>query len=174
MKVVDIADDIYRDLGEPDDTSIPPIAYWLRNNVGKLNSAINKQYYVDDTSLEILQIDPNDPAKTEEIGADEVTIFKIIYSIHYWDLTIRKQSLSYNTHKALEITSDGHTVRLVSPTEVGKNLASVRRMLADDLKTWTTWYRVSRATPRQVVGDDTIPGQAYYSSRPPYHRAYYQ
>ena len=33
MKVVDIADEVYRELGSPTDLSIPAIAFWLRTNI---------------------------------------------------------------------------------------------------------------------------------------------
>jgi len=34
MKIVDIADEIYRELAEPSTISIPSIAFWIRSNVG--------------------------------------------------------------------------------------------------------------------------------------------
>lgn len=170
MKIVDIADELYRELGEPSDISIPPIAYWLRTNIGRLNTAINKAYYEDPTSLEIVCVDPNDSAQTEEIGIDEVSIFKLLYHLHYYDLQIRKNMLNFNTRSALEVTSDGHTVRLVSPTEIGKTLHMFRKSLSDDWNRWVNWYRLSRATPRQVVGDDTVEGTI--DARPSYPRIY--
>lgn len=171
MKTVDIATDIMQDIGNPSDTSIPVIAYWLRANIGKLNTAINKSYFVDSTTLEIKCVDPNDSAAYEEIGIDEATILKLLYIIHYYDLKIRQNALSYDTRSAIEVTSDGHSVRLVSPTEIGKNLYMFRKGLADDLKQWIIWYRNSRSTPRQVAGDDTSEETA--SLIPPYPRTYY-
>ena len=41
MKVVDIADELFREVGEPSTYSIASIAYWVRANVGRLNSHIN-------------------------------------------------------------------------------------------------------------------------------------
>ena len=41
MKVVDIADEIFRELSEPSTLSIPAIAYWVRSNVGELNNYLN-------------------------------------------------------------------------------------------------------------------------------------
>ena len=48
MKVVDIADDIFRELGEPSSLSIPAITFWVRSNVGRLNNAINTEFAVDE------------------------------------------------------------------------------------------------------------------------------
>lgn len=167
MKVVDIADEIYRELGSPTSLSIPPIAYWVRANIGKVNSAINHSYYVDPTTLEILEENP--PGTFTELGEDEKTILKMLYFLHHIDLQIRQQVLTFNTRRALEITTNGHTVRLVSPTEVGKYFASLRKAYSDDLTQWTNWYRIARATPRQVTGDDTVSGPDY-PARPIYTR----
>lgn len=175
MKVTDIADEVYRELGNPTDTSIPPIAYWFRANVGKLNTAINKEYFVDASTLEVMEPDPNDPNSPptifEEIGEDEKAIFKLLYIVHYYDLQIRKNVLSFDTRRAIEVQSDGHSVRLVSPTEIGKTLYMFRKGLADDLKQWITWYRIAHAVARQVAGDDTEAGPD--SVRPIYRRTYY-
>ena len=40
IKVVDIADEIHRELGSPSDLSISAISYWLRTNIGQLNNLI--------------------------------------------------------------------------------------------------------------------------------------
>ena len=88
MKVVDIADDIFRELGEPSSLSIPAITFWVRSNVGRLNNAINTEFAVDEESLEIKRkID----LKPTNIGIDEVTILKkctpCIFMIHKFELT---------------------------------------------------------------------------------------
>ena len=80
MKIVDIADELYRELTEPCDLSIPAISFWLRSNIGMLNNLISTEYFVDETSLEIFQkicdVDT-------EIGDDEKVIFKKLYMIFF-------------------------------------------------------------------------------------------
>lgn len=173
MKVVDIASEIFRELGEPTEITIPVIAYWLRSNIGKLNSIVYKQYRVNETTFEVECLNPNDPTNTlyEEIGIDEVALFKLLYIVHYYDLQIRKNMLNYDTRRAIEVSSDGHTVRLASPTEIGKTLYMFRKMITDDLNRWIAWYRLAKSTPRQVVGDDTVEGPVY--TRPMYRRTYF-
>ena len=46
MKVVDIANEIFIELGEPSSLSIPAITFWVRSNIGKLNNAINTQFFI--------------------------------------------------------------------------------------------------------------------------------
>ena len=41
MKVVDIADELFREIGEDSNYSIASISYWVRANIGRLNSHIN-------------------------------------------------------------------------------------------------------------------------------------
>ena len=48
MKIVDIADEIYRELGEPSTISIPAISFWIRSNVGELNNRINTTFKIVD------------------------------------------------------------------------------------------------------------------------------
>ena len=55
MIIVDIADDLYKELGEPSTISIPVIAFWLRCNIGALNNALNTNFNIDSSSLEIQQ-----------------------------------------------------------------------------------------------------------------------
>ena len=83
-KIIDIADELHRELGEPDDISIPSIAFWLRSNVGKLNIHLNKKYFINTLDLEVDAISP------ETFTITEKTIFKKLYNIHYYDRQIIK------------------------------------------------------------------------------------
>jgi len=83
-KIVDISDEIYRELGEPSDVSISSIAFWLRTNLGKLNILINKKYTINTLDLEVDAISP------ETFTIIEKSIFKKMYNIHYYDRQIIK------------------------------------------------------------------------------------
>jgi hypothetical protein len=83
-KIVDISDEIYRELGEPSDISIPSVAFWLRTNLGKLNILINKRYSINTLDLEVDAISP------ETFTITEKSIFKKMYNIHYYDRQIIK------------------------------------------------------------------------------------
>jgi hypothetical protein len=45
-----IANEIYNELGSPEDLSTGSIGYWLSSNVGDLNNLINKKFYIDKDS----------------------------------------------------------------------------------------------------------------------------
>ena len=76
MKVVDIADEIFRELAEPTNLSIPAISFWLRANIGQLNNYINTEYSIDSSDLEIKD------TSSVEIGEDEKSVLKKMYFIH--------------------------------------------------------------------------------------------
>ena len=73
MKVVDIADEIFRELGEPTTLSIPAITYWIRSNVGQMNNLIHTSFFINSKDLEIVEtVD----SKSVEIGEEEKAIIK--------------------------------------------------------------------------------------------------
>jgi len=54
MKVVDIAQEIYFDLNSPSDLSVAAISFWIRSNVGALNSYLFSNFIVQETDYEIV------------------------------------------------------------------------------------------------------------------------
>lgn len=153
MKIVDIANEIYQEIGSPSELSIPVIASWLRSNVGQLNNAINTEYFVND-DFELVYADCNDVEI--EIGQEEVSVFKKIYTIYYYDTQIRRNIISYTNAPVIEVTSDGNSVRRVSVSELGKNLYSFRKNEGDELQKMINQYKMRLAVPLQVAGDDTV------------------
>lgn len=155
MKVVDIADQIFRELGEPSGISIPAITFWVRSNVGKLNNAINTEYEVNDTTLEIeRKIDK----KTTNIGIDEAIIFTKMYFVYYYDTKIRANVTGLETDAVVEVSSDGMRVRKTSKTEIIRHLTTLKRLEDEELRRMINHYRIHKAIPRQVAGDDTTAG----------------
>jgi hypothetical protein len=155
MKVVDISDAIYRDLGEPSSLSIPAIAFWVRENVGSLNNAINTEFFIKFDSLEIQRkIDGHDT----NIGIDEASILKKMFTVHYYDTKIRASVVAVETDSVVEVSSDGMRVRKTSKTDIIRNLTSLKRLETEELNRMVAYYKVHKAIPRQVVGDDTVQG----------------
>ena len=68
-KIVSIADEVYRELGDPSDLSIATISFWLRTNLGQLNNMLNLDKVIDETTLEL----------EEELTVDQAVIFKKLY-----------------------------------------------------------------------------------------------
>lgn len=161
MKVVDIADEIFREAGEPTAYSIASISYWVRANIGRLNSHINTFFEIKSTTHEIIQkIDEkNDGVLVEkEITIDEGAILKRMFLIHYYDREIRTNITNAGTDTIVQVTDQGSTVRKINKNEVVKSLTTLKKQEYDEMRALISDYRRAEFRPRQVVGDDTIKG----------------
>jgi hypothetical protein len=182
-KIVDIADEIYRELGEPTDVSISSIAFWLRSNLGKLNILIAKDFYIDEITLEVA-------GKDYAFTLLEKAIFKKLYNLHYYDrqiinligkaravnLVSTDATTSGTTNSAtnsIEIQEDGFTykkdnsisTKTANETikantqfvrQLGLNFTDLKRVENEELKHLLLKYSTSTAMPIQVTGDDII------------------
>lgn len=160
MKVVDIADEIYRELDKPSDLSIPPITFWVRTNLGTLNNLINTTFSVDETTLEIKDDDSN------EITQQEGAILKKIYLAHHYDVKIRSSLGAASVDQVVELASDGSRIKKINKTEQGKTYQSVRSQVVEELKFMIAGYKIKGSTPLQVAGDDTISADVTINREP--------
>jgi hypothetical protein len=160
MKIVDMAQEIYFELGQPSDLSVPAISYWLRNNIGILNNRLNKDIVINDSTLEL---DPN-------LGEAEKSIYKKIYECYFFDLKIKQTLNSINNDSLLEVTDGGGTVRRINRNETSKIYLDAKKTALNELTMMITDYNVNDAGPLQVAGDDTVAGSfitdKYFSIRP--------
>jgi len=162
-KIVDISDEIYRELGEPSDLSIASIAFWLRTNIGDLNILINKKFYITDDTLEI----GIEEGSGDEFKDIEKSIFKMLYSMHYYERLFRNALGAASTDSTIEIDQNGFRAKRVNKNELAKTYSDLRKQIADELQVLTKNYNLNEARPLQVAGDDTIeaPGRSYSYSR---------
>ena len=162
-KIVDISDEIYRELGEPSDISIASVAYWLRTNIGKLNVLLNKPYLINDTTLEIYSSDET----KDPFGINEKTIFKKIYTVHYYERLFRNALGAASTDSTIEIDQNGFRAKRVNKNELAKTYSDLKKQSDAELKILIDQYDLNEVTPLQVAGDDTIeaPGRSYSYSR---------
>ena len=113
IKIVDLADLIWRDeLNETTQTSVPEIAYWLRNNgLGRLNDLIHTSFSIDLDTLEIAE---------NNFGVEEAIILAQLYLIKYF----RKQSSDFlgavGVSDTIEYSENGMTIRKLNRTEQSK------------------------------------------------------
>ena len=150
MKIVDIANEIYMELGELSSLSIPAIAFWLRTNVGNLNARLNTSYEID-SDFEI----------TPEMGLKEKDILKKLYMIHYYDAQLRSSLGAASTDTWVEISSDGTSVRRVNKIQQSQTYQTAKKIELEELEKLVHSYKVSASEPIQVAGTDTTEG--YYS-----------
>jgi hypothetical protein len=162
MKIVDIAQEIFKEIGEPSSSSIPAIAFWLRANLGQLNNYTGESFHVDN-SYEIINLETN-----EEINEEAVAIFKKMYFLHDYDLKIRANIISISSSDIISISDKGRQISKINKNEVIKALASLKREEQVILNKLIHSYKNREASPIQVVGDDTQIG--IYNKVKPYNR----
>ena len=153
-KIVDISDEIYRELGEPSDLSIASVAFWLRTNIGKLNVLLNKPYLINETTLEIYSSDET----KDPFGINEKTIFKKIYTLYYYERLFRNALGAASTDSVIEIDQNGFRAKRVNKNELAKTYSELKKQADAELKILLDKYDINEVTPLQVVGDDTIGG----------------
>jgi len=188
MKIVDIADEIFRELGEPSTISIPAISFWIRSNVGELNNRINTTFKIVDYGTEAYEfsgsfVSPeNEPQAFNEasgalglslsgdngtaslpaivsIQAEEASILKKMYIVHYYDQQIRTTVGAASSDPVVEVASDGSRVRKINKNELSKTYLSLKKEEYGELINLINAYKLRKASPVQVAGDDTQVGQ---------------
>lgn len=152
MKIVDIANEIFMELGEPSALSLPPIAFWLRTNIGNLNSRLNASYSIDGNTYEL----------SPDLGYKEKDILKKMYMIHHYDTKLRESLGAASVDTWVEIQSDGTSVRRVNKIQQSQTYQVAKKTEMEDLDKLIHSYKMSDSAPLQVAGDDTVEGS--YSS----------
>ena len=199
MKIVDIADEIFRELGEPSTISIPAIAFWIRSNVGELNNRINTTFKIVDYgpdayefsgSFASPQYEPqafnegtgalglsvdgdNGTASTPaivSIQAEESSVLKKMYIVHYYDQQIRSTVGAASTDPIVEVASDGSRVRKINKNELSKTYISLKKEEYSELTDLINAYKLRKSSPVQVAGDDTEVGRYSISYGGSYNR----
>lgn len=136
MKLTDLADNIFRNLGEPEEISIPNIAFWLVGRIGELNTLINTTIVYDENLEEF------NPELTDEQAA----IFGLMYSISYFTRFVRS-SLGASAYDWSEISEGDTMIRRVSRNEVAKTYQQLRNQLQNELNDLVFFYKQNRAIP---------------------------
>ena len=188
MKIVDIADEIYRELGEPSTISIPAISFWIRSNVGELNNRINTTFKIVDYGADAYefsgsfvspQYEPQafnegtgalglsvagDNGATADpvivsIQAEESSVLKKMYIVHYYDQQIRATVGAASSDPVVEVASDGSRVRKINKNELSKTYISLKKEEYAELTDLINAYKLRKSSPVQVAGDDTVIGR---------------
>lgn len=139
-------------MGEPTNTSIPAISYYIRGQLGAINNLLFEDFYIDNTTYEILD------GGGIEIDINAVAILKQIYRIYDYNLRIRSNMNSLTTDSILRVEDDGSSVQRTNRNEVSKTFASLKSSEESILKDLITAYKMKLSSPQSVTGDDTIVG----------------
>jgi hypothetical protein len=137
MTILEIADEIYRELDSPDDIHIPSIVFWIKSNIGYLNNLLS-------TSI-VLQEEGFSPELTEE----QKIIFKFLYQIKYLNKKIR-DNLGATAYDWSEISEGDSRVRRVSKNEIAKTYLTQRKDMEEVLDRVVFLYKQNKCTPECV------------------------
>jgi len=168
MKVVDIADEIFRELSEPSTLSIPAISYWLRTNVGELNNYLNTSFRIDSdfeiaekvefTGREPISYNSSVDNSTLEIQFEEKAVLKKMYFVHHYSAQLRSALGAASNDPVIEVVSDGSKVKKINKNELGKTYTSLKRQEYEEMMGMVSAYKLRLSAPVQVAGDDTVEG----------------
>jgi hypothetical protein len=145
VKIQDVADEIWREIGEPSEVVVPSIAFWLQTNVGKLNSLIFGELSLNKQDLEIANF-------TE----DQKAIFKLMYLEYFYNKKFIETTGAAGTDQILEVSTDNHKVRKINKNELSKTYLAAKNSIQEEIKRLVNGYRFNALTPLDVSGDDTI------------------
>jgi hypothetical protein len=149
MTLLDLADEIYRELGEPSDLSIPQISYWLQNNIGQLNIMIASEIVYDEDAEEF------DP----ELSVEQANIFKFLYLVKYTGSKMTS-NLGAAAYDWSELSEGDTRIRRVSKNEIAKNYKQLRDSYYQELNKLVLLYKQNNTLPEsydraeQIITDE--------------------
>jgi len=146
MNIADVADEIFRDLGCPNNTSISPITFWLVRNVGKLNTLLYTNY--SGVSGVIVP----------ELGASEAAIYKDLFKVNYWQRQVDSNAgAAAWDASVIQVTEGNRTIRVTDRNNIANTFLKLKTEAQKDLMQLIAMYKINAATP-QEVSDGTEPG----------------
>lgn len=145
-QIEDVAQEVYSELDEPSNISVGAIKFWVRSQVGNLNTLLFTDYQLNDAGNEI----------TPALGENEKAIIKSLYFIYWYNRMIRNAYGANGFSTTLELSSDGFTVRKLNKNEASKIFLQMVKDEKENLLKLVNGYRTNRSTPAQVTGNDIL------------------
>src|ERR1017187_3840386 len=146
--ILDLSDQLYREISDTTNTSIASISFWLRGigNIGQLNNLLFTTYSLK-PALEIIDNGGN------YIGEAESAIYKKLYELFYYNQRMIANLGAAGTD-VIQVSSDGGTARIIQKTDIAKVFLQMKTETKDTLKTLVNTYRLSKNTPSSINSAD--------------------
>lgn len=108
---------------------------------------------------------------TPDISGIDKAIYKALFNVAYWQRGVSSSlgAASYDTWT--EIREFDSSVKRINKNELAKTYSSLLKNAQDDLKYIIYQYQKIKALPRQVVGNDEVPGIGWYAT---FYRNYFE
>lgn len=143
MNTTSIADEIYRELDQPSDLSIPSIAFWLQTNIGQLNLKTG------------LAVSVNLGALSETLSDEAVAIYKALFKIHYLKRKIN-QNLGAAAYSSIaEVKEGNRTVKRTNKNDIAKSYITMKESEERELNRLISAYK-----------QNLFSGDGYYTPNP--------
>jgi len=155
MNATTIADELFRELGEPADISVPSIVFWIIGNIGVLNNYLGTSFSIANPETY--------PAVSPEINDNQKVVLKTIYWIHYFARQVNKNLGAAAYQSFMEVKEGNRTVRRVNKTDIAKAYGLQLRELKDDLNGMIMGYKMNLAAPLQCSVANPIYVEAMYN-----------
>lgn len=162
---------VYEEIGEEAGYSYEYLAYWFAGNynLGRLNTLIDTCYsgsyitgeYGEMTSYSI----------TPELGSEETAIYQKIFELDFYNKQARntlRGAAGYAGGDWISLKEGDSSITRVNRNEVAKNYKSLAQDTKAELDGMVQSYLKFRATPQQVVGNDTFEDSYYVGSSSSY------
>lgn len=162
--VTGMASDILSGLYNPSDINITTTSYWVRNNLGKLNTSIFASFALSGVGDD--QLITGDCPSWNDKTRD---IYKKMHEVHYYRKQIMSTLPAGTNNQVLELNSDGARIKMVNKSEVAKTYKDLKRDAENELEEMIADFNIYNAKISQVSGDDIFQSYSIYSSD--YNRA---
>ena len=160
-QITEVADIIDREI-TLGDVAIPAIDFWLRNNIGQLNSRLDTAVIITDNDF------------SPQLNEEEKDIFKAIYQI-YWLNRLIKNNLGAAAYagEVTQIKEGNRTIVGTNKNDVAKTYVMLKKDAVQELNFLIQAYKFNRSDPREskVVDDCNYYSNGYYGNN---YRGYYQ
>lgn len=144
--LLEVSERIYQSLGSPDSPTVGVIQYYLRHNIGALNTLLNTSYLIDAT----------DGTVEPDLAEDDAVIFQSMYFIYYYDTRVRANLGAASIDSILEVAENGAVVRMTNRNSLALTYVQMKKQDQENLNNMVAFYRSNRAVPDQVVGEDDV------------------
>lgn len=157
MIVENLARALYLEYGEPKCFSIPSIAYYLRTQVGTVNNLIFEHFKISGNALEI----------TDECGnplkRDAASIFAQVFRVYYCQKQINENmnALAADSILSFQDNLGGTNVTRVNKNQIALTWVQLKKDEQARLEKLVGSYKIRKACPSQVAGDDTYSPDPY-------------
>lgn len=135
MTTTSLADEIFRELDQPSDLSIPSVAFWLQSNVGQLNLKTGLSVSVSLGEL------------SEDLSLEARAIFKSLYKINYLKRQINKNLGAAAYSSVAEVKEGNRTVKRTNKNDIAKTYITMKESEERELNRLISAYKQNSFSP---------------------------